>query len=59
MYKEKEIIRYREPLDADYTYAEITELKKGRAEVKIVGLYHTGLIVEIPYRYIEHIQKRR
>lgn len=33
VFKEGELIKYMMPLDADYSYGVITELKKGRAEV--------------------------
>lgn len=57
MFKEGELIKYMMPLDADYSYGVITELKKGRAEV-VLKSYLQGLVVEVPYRVMEHIRKR-
>ena len=57
MFKEGELIKYMMLLDADYSYGVITELKKGRAEV-VLKSYPQGLVVEVPYRVMEHIRKR-
>lgn len=57
MFEVNELVKYRMPLDADYSYGVITELKKGKAEI-VLKTYPFGLVVEIPYRYIEHIERR-
>lgn len=56
MFKEGELIKYMMPLDADYSYGVIS-IKKGRAEV-ILKSYPQGLVVDVPYRVMEHIRKR-
>ena len=56
MFKVDELIKYMMPLDADYSYGVILELKKGRAVI-LLKTYSQGLVVEIPYRYIEHYKK--
>lgn len=56
MFKEGELIKYMMPLDADYSYGTILELKKGRAVV-LSKSYPHGTITEVPFRYMEHIGK--
>lgn len=56
MFKVDELVKYRMPLDADYSYGVIQELKKGRAVI-MLKTYPHGLIVEVPYRYIEHYER--
>lgn len=42
MFKEGELIKYMMPLDADYSIGVITELKKGRAVVKLKSYHELG-----------------
>lgn len=56
MFKEGELIKYMMPLDADYSYGTILEMKKGRAVV-LSKSYPHGTITEVPFRYMEHIGK--
>lgn len=56
MFKEGEFIKYMMPLDADYSYGVILELKKGRAAV-LIKSYPQGLVTEIPYKFMEHTGK--
>lgn len=56
MYKVDEFIKYMMPLDADYSYGVILELKKGRAVV-LSKSYPHGTITEVPYRFMDHCGK--
>lgn len=56
MFKEGEFIKYMMPLDADYSYGIILELKKGRAAV-LIKSYPQGLVTEVPYKFMEHTGK--
>lgn len=56
MYEVDERIRYMMPLDADYSYADIIELRRGRALVRRLT-YPEGLEVEVPYRYMQHVRR--
>lgn len=58
MYKVGELIKYMMPLDADYSYAEIVELKKGRAVVQRKS-YPQGLITEVPYKFMGRIKPEK
>ena len=57
MYKVGEKIRYMEPLDHEYSYGYIRELKEGRALIEKIS-YPQGLMVEIGYRYMDHMRGR-
>ena len=57
MYRVGETVRYMEPLDHDYSYGVIKELKQGRALIKKIS-YPPGLEVEIAYRYLDHMRGR-
>lgn len=57
MYKVGEKVRYMEPLDHDYSYGVILELKEGRALIEKIS-YPPGLRVEIAYRYLDHLKGR-
>ena len=52
MVKVGDEVRWRNPLDADYSYGTIISLYKGKATVKETGYYH-GVISEVYLRYIE------
>ena len=54
MYKVWELIRWRDPLDADYSYGTIQEIRRGSALVLGSG-YYTGVVFAIPLRYIEKV----
>lgn len=56
MFKEGELIKYMMPLDADYSTGVITELKKGRAVVELRSYPH-GYVVEVPYKFMRHIER--
>lgn len=56
MFREGEIIKYMMPLDADYSTGVITELKKGRAVVELRSYPH-GYVVEVPYKFMRHIER--
>lgn len=57
MFKVGEFVKYRMPLDADYSYAVILDLKKRKAVV-VLKTYPQELVVEVPYKYMEHTEKR-
>ena len=52
MFKVGDAIKWMCPLDNDYTYGEITALRKSVATVKGTGLY-SGITAEVHLRYIE------
>lgn len=58
MFIKGEFVKYMMPLDADYSYGVIREIRKGRAEVELKS-YPQGMIVEIPYRYMRHTGQKR
>lgn len=49
-------IKWMCPLDNDYTYGEITALRKSVATVKGTGLY-SGITAEVHLRYIEKLMR--
>lgn len=54
MFEAGDKVRWMCPLDADYTYGEILEIKKSIATVRGIGLYR-GSITEVHLRYIQTI----
>lgn len=54
MFKVGDAIKWMCPLDNDYTYGEITALRKSVATVKGTGLY-SGITAEVHLRYIEKL----
>lgn len=56
MFNVGDAIKWRCPLDNDYTYGEIVDLKKSRATVKGTGLY-SGITAEVHLRYIERVMR--
>lgn len=56
MYEIGELVRWRCPLDADYSYGYILEIK--RSLVVVVGTgYYSGVTTEIHLRYIEKVKR--
>jgi hypothetical protein len=56
MFKVGDAIKWMCPLDNDYTYGEITALRKSVATVKGTGLY-SGITAEVHLRYIEKVMR--
>ena len=56
MFKVGDAIKWMCPLDNDYTYGEITALRKSVATVKGTGLY-SGITAEVHLRYIEKLMR--
>lgn len=56
MFKVGDAIKWMCPLDNDYTYGEITALRKSVATVKGTGLY-SGITAEAHLRYIEKLMR--
>lgn len=47
-------VRWREPLDADYSYGKV--IGAGRTRATIAGSnYYYGNIIEVPMRYLEKV----
>lgn len=56
MYEVGELVRWRCPLDADYSYGTILSINKNIARVEGSG-YYTGVITDVHFRYIEKLQR--
>ncbi len=54
MFKVGDTVRYMCPLDNDYTYGEILNIKRSIATVKGIGLY-SKTTAEVHLRYIEKL----
>ena len=73
MYEVGELVKWRCPLDADYSYGYIVEIKRNLATVIGTGYYsgvttearthkllphkHSGVTTEIHLRYIEKVKR--
>ena len=56
MYKVGELVRWRYPLDADYSYGYVVGIR--RSLVTVVGTgYYKGVTTEVHIRYIEKVEK--
>lgn len=57
MYKIGDLIRWRSPLDADYSYGTLLSIDtRGVATIRCIG-YYKGLIVVVHTRYIRGIKR--
>lgn len=56
MFKVGDAVRWLCPLDNDYTYGEIIDLRKSVATVKGIGLY-SGITTEVHLRYMEKVKR--
>ena len=54
MIKVGDKIKWRTPLDADYSYGTVTEIDRGRAILKGTG-YYKGILMRVNLRYIEKL----
>ena len=57
MYKIGELVRWRNPLDADYSYGTIQEIKEGNYFLIAGSGYYTGVTTEVHIRYIDKAGK--
>lgn len=56
MYTVGEQVKWMSPLDEDYSYGTIKEIKGRTAMVACSG-YYAGVIARIPLKYIKKIEK--
>ena len=56
MFKVGERVRWRSPLDADYSYGTIVSLRYTLATVEGSG-YYKGVLSEVHVRYIESMER--
>lgn len=56
MFKVGETVRWMCPLDADYSYGRIEEIKRSIATVSGTG-YYKGITTEVHLKYIEKLQR--
>lgn len=56
VYEVGELVKWRAPLDADYSYGYILEIKRNLATVIGTG-YYKGVITQIHLRYIEKAKR--
>lgn len=56
MYEVGELVRWRCPLDADYSYGYILEIKRNLVTVVGTG-YYSGITTEIHLRYTEKVKR--
>lgn len=55
-YKVGELIKWREPIDEDYSYGHIVEVNRNIATIRCLG-YYTGIITHVHIKYIRKVQK--
>ena len=56
MVKAGDTVKWRCPMDADYSYGIILDLKKNTALIKGMG-YYAGIIVEVNLKNIEKLER--
>lgn len=56
MVKAGEMVKWRCPLDEDYSYGTILQIKNSIATVKCSG-YYAGVIAEVHIKHIERLDK--
>lgn len=56
VYEIGELVRWRCPLDADYSYGTILEINKNIARVEGSG-YYTGVVTDVHLKYIEKLKR--
>lgn len=54
MYEVGEIVRWMEPLDHEYSYGKLIEIKRNRAIIEEMG-YYSGRVVSIHLKYVKHL----
>ena len=52
MFSVGEVVKWRLPLEEDYSYGTILKINRGKAIVRDSG-YYTGKIVEVHLKYLE------
>lgn len=56
MFEIGELVRWRTPLEADYSYGTILDIKRNLATLEGSG-YYKGKITEVNLRYIEKLER--
>lgn len=56
MFKVGDTVRWMCPLDADYSYGNIMEIRRSIATVRDTG-YYKGTTTEVHLKYIERVQR--
>ena len=56
MYKVGELVRWMRPLEEDYSYGYILDIKKSIATVVNTG-YYSGVTAEVHLKYIEKVKR--
>lgn len=56
MFSVGEIVKWRDPLDEDYSYGTVLRIKKSVAVVLCSG-YYAGIITEMPIKNIEKLER--
>lgn len=56
MYRAGELVRWKCPLDADYSYGYVVEVKRGLVTVIGTG-YYSGVTTEVHIKYIEKVKR--
>lgn len=57
MYRVGELVKWMCPLDADYSYGTMLEIKRGTAKVVGSG-YYEGIVTEVHLKYIKKHRKK-
>lgn len=55
-FKVGEVVRWMCPLDKEYSYGTIVELKKNKAIISYIG-YYNGRLTEVHMRYIRKLER--
>ena len=56
MFNIGDLVQWRNPLDADYSYGTILNIEGGMATIMCSG-YYAGITTEVPIKYIEKIKR--
>lgn len=56
MFKVGEVVKWRSPLDADYSYGTILDIDRNIAVIAGSG-YYTGLVTDVHMRYIRKLKR--
>ena len=56
MFKAGELVKYRNPLDADYSYGTVVEINRNVATI-LGSEYYTGVTTAVHLRYVEKAKR--
>jgi hypothetical protein len=56
VFKVGEMVRWMCPLEEDYSYGTILEIKQSKAKILCTG-YYAGMITEVHLRYIDKLER--